>query len=497
VANQNFTSLGCLTTASATATSPVVAATESSVLAAMVGPPAGDATTGVSTQVMLFNPANANSITVTLPSPAVSLTANNTGNFAAAMAGTPKQTATIDAQTGSFTVANTPAANGTATPLSIDLGNGLTDVLTPQTALGNGTNAVIVGNDPNKPTAAKLAVVNGKGAVSATQDFPTSWLPLVSPAVAAGGGGNASAVTTANAARLRTYYDTTDKVYYVLTASSDGTQNGFVAFAFDKSAPIALPFPAGWFATACTTPIPLDSFNLSRQIAVAAAQTQQTTTATMCPADGFVGLDLDAHTVAALAMPAGQFNAAGGAMATMNNYVYATDAAPAPKKAASTLFVVDGVSANAYELPLPAGAQSFAALTQIGALNSVAAEATNTAAGDAGIVLFDVHGQTATLVPPPSGYAAVTLEGVFPATRKLVALGSKAGGSSLLVLDLNTGSLAVMPNPAGTGFVGTRPAAKGQTFPSILMPNSAANTVAAIGYDTAGKQTGVIVLRVP
>lgn len=507
VANQNFSSVGCLTTASATAASPVVAATESSVLAAMVGPPTGDATTGVSSQVVIFNPANTSAMTVTLPSPAVSLAANANGNFNAALAGTPKQTATIDAQTGAVTVANTPTATGTT--LSLDLGNGLTDILTPTTALGTGTSAVIVGNDPNRPTAAKLAVVNGKGAVSATQDFPAGWLPFVSPAVQSGGGVTAAAATQANAARVRTYFDTTNHVYYVLTATSDGTQNGFVAFAFDKSSPIALPFPSGWFATACTTPIPLYSFNLSHQIAVAAAQTQPTTTAAMCPASGFVGLDLDAHTVAAMAMPGGQFNAAsGGAVATMNNYVYATDGDPNDtdrtlRKAASTLFVLDGVSANAFELALPAGAQSFATLTQIDALNSLAAEATNTTAGDAGIVLFDMHGQTANLVPPPSGYAMVTLLGAFPATRKLVAVGTKASGSNLLVFDLNTSSLVVVPNPAGVGFVGTRPAIKAtaaapaQTFPTILTPNSTANTVAAIGYDASGKQTGVILLRVP
>jgi hypothetical protein len=507
--NQNFSSVGCLTTATAAATTPVVTATETSVLAALVGPPTGDATTGVSSQVILFNPANASPMTVTLPSPATALTASANGNFNAALAGTPKQTAQINAQTGAITVTTANAA-AAATPLTLDLGNGLTDVLTPTTALGNGTSAVIVGNDPNSPTAAALAVINGKDAVISKQNFPTGWLPLVAPAVQAGGNITAAAATTDNADRVRTYYDTTNKSYYVLTASSDGTQNGFIAFTFDNIAPITLPFPGGWFATACTTPIPLYSFTLSRQIAVTAAQVQQSATAAQCPASGFVSLDLDAHTVAALAMagPA-QFNASsGGGITKMNDFVYSTNGDPNdPDKTlrtpAANLFVLDGASANPFQLAVPAGAQSFTDLIEIDALNFLAAEATNTTAGDAGIVLFDLNGQTADLFPPPSGYPEVALLGAFPATQKLVGLAVKAAGASLFVLDLNANDLTVVPNPTGVVFVGERPATKAtaaapaQTFPTILVPNSTANTLAAIGYDATGTQTGVLVLQVP
>lgn len=523
VGKQKITPAGCLTAANRNAITPVVVPSAASVLGALVGPPTGDATTGVSSQAMIFDPTKDSPLGVTLPFAAASLVATATGDFAAVSASIPRQTVSIDAQTGAVTpVASAGggagggggAAGGGG--LTIDLGNGLNHVLSAPQAVGAGLTVAVVGDDADHPKAAKLAMLNQRGEVSATKDFPGGLVPLVAPLRAPAGGGGPGAVPGAAAGpglRVRTYLDPDQRVFYVLSAAGDGSTHGYAAFTFTNNDPVAIPFPTGWFATACTTPIPFFNLDLSRKLAVPVSTMPQTTFSNSCPASGYVLFDLNAQSASAVSMPGrDQFNAgSGGGINEINNYIYATnadplDTDPTKRKAGDSLFVLDGVTASSFRLDLPTGVQSFAGLLQIDALNSLVSDATIRVAGDAGIIVFDLAAQTARLFPTPDGFADVTMLGVFPTTRKLAALGIKSGvtGSSFLLYDLITTDLMILANPAGVAFIGSKPRTAGQRpgqpsapAPVILHPSPASNTIAAMGYDGDGKQVGVVVLRVP
>ena len=92
-----------------------------------------------------------------------------------------------------------------------------------------------------------------------------------------------------------------------------------------------------------------------------------------------------------------------------------------------------------------------------------------------------------------------------------MARGTKTGntGSQFLIYDLVTRDLILVPNPDGVTSVGAaaaQPAGPGQgglppgaglAITRITVPNRKANTVATVGLDEAGKQIGVVVVRIP
>ncbi|MBM3748450.1 MAG: hypothetical protein FJW34_21940, partial [Acidobacteria bacterium] len=214
----------CLTTPARNAATPVVAGTDGSALAALAGPPVAEPPAGISSKVMLFSPVR-DAMTVELEAAASNLVSAPGGDFEAVLPGTPPQRVLIDSETGETQVA-APAAGGGTQPaqinlaaLKIDLGDGLTHVL-GLAGLPQNQFAVIVADDADNPKKAKIAVLNPRGEVLGTVDFPDGWAPLVAPPPpqrpAAQAGGAAVGLR-----RISVNFDPQKGVFYVLVRTPD------------------------------------------------------------------------------------------------------------------------------------------------------------------------------------------------------------------------------------------------------------------------------------
>ena len=108
-------------------------------------------------------------MSIDLPGPAAILNALPDGTLVALGGGTPYE---IDTETGEVRereiVAGPAVMPGPGAVRQVDLGDGLNVVLSAPMSVGQGTNAVVVGNDANKPTRAKLALLAVGGTVSGT-----------------------------------------------------------------------------------------------------------------------------------------------------------------------------------------------------------------------------------------------------------------------------------------------------------------------------------------
>ena len=209
---------------------------------------------------------------------------------------------------------------------------------------------------------------------------------------------------------------------------------------------------------------------------------------------------------------AGQFSTAQGTD-EMNDYIFGSNTDPARQGTSDTLYVLDGVTATAFRVDLPAGLTGFAQLRAVPTMNLlVGLGRARQQAGDAGLVVFDLDRGQGTVFPTPDGFISVQIVDVFPATRKVVARGTRQGntGTQLLVYDLLNGNLQIVDNPDGVAFVGTpavaavpgipgggggQPGGAAQTPSVNLRSNIRANAVLAITYDADRKQNGVLTLR--
>jgi len=554
----------CLITGNRNAPSPVAAPVDSPVLAAFVGPAEGELPAGISSKVEIYHPARAEALTVELPAPAATLAGGAGENLLAAAPGDPPRAFNINVQNGRVTEAEAgpnpgAAAGGVAgvlRNLQLDLGDGLKHILAAPAALGPDLFVTVIGNDANQPTAARLAVLNPRGEVAGTQEFPAGWAPLVAPPPSpqqpaaatpaptepgggtqpqpgAGGGAGAgqgsqpgagaggqtpqpgagaqtppasepqpqAPVPAAQAFRVTARVDQESGTYFVLSRKTDGSAHGMVVFSADASEPQAVSFPAGWYAASCTANIRLLTLELSHRFAMFGSSSAETEVKNPCPAQGFLVFNPDSRTVAALPLLGqGQINASGAA-GDVNDYVFATNTDPSRRNIAETLFVLDGVASSVLRLDLPPSVVGFSGLTPIPAIGALVGLATNRAAGDMGLILFDLESETTRLLPTPEGFASVSLVGFFNATRKLVARGIKANnaGSQYLIYDLVTGDLLMPANPEGVVWVGTapRPAGQTQAIPLLEDINPKANFISAVAYDEQRRPIGVMSIRIP
>jgi uncharacterized protein (TIGR03437 family) len=515
----------CLTTSARNAASPVVAANDGSALAALIGPPQGEPPGGISSKVQIFNPLR-DPLVVELEEAASQIAPGASGDFEAVLPGTPPRRVTIDSQTGDVLPAGPAQGGARGVPnlpgavLKIDLGEGLTHVLAAQ-ALPQNLFAVIVGDDADHPKKAKIAMLNAKGEVRATKDFPEAWLPLVAPpppqrpgAGAGGGAGGGAAAPAAGAARrVSINLDQLKGVFYVLVRNADNSKHALVAFGSEDTPPTLVSFPESWFVAACSPNLPLYNLELSRKLAFLGSRVAETEVKDPCPGAGFLLLDLEAQSVAAIQLPGqGQFDADGAASGDVNDYIYGSNTDPSRRNTADTLFVLDSVTSSAFRMDLPPGITTFAAPRTIPAMNALVAVAMNTNQGDAGLVFFDLDRAEARVFPVPEGFAVVNLMDVFATTRKLVARGNKSGGAGFqcLIYDLLTGDLLMPDYPDGVASVGGPPprlaqppgGAPGgtpapQTAQLLQRVNTKANMVTGFAYNSEGKQVGVVVVRVP
>jgi uncharacterized protein (TIGR03437 family) len=502
----------CVTSAAAAAL-PAVVAPNSGTVAALVGPPAGDAQTGISSTVKIFRPA-ADPLTVTLPAAASTLTATAAG-LVAAIPGTPPQIVVIDPTTGETQTptAGNPTPGGAApgaAALTVNI-NGLKNIYA-NANVGQNRTAVIVGDDPLKPTKALFAIVNAAGDVLSTKDFPTGWLPLlnaVAPTRQAAPGTPTPAVAPP---RAPFSFDAATRQFFLLARAADASKDAFLAFSTATADTKVAAFPDGWFAASCTSDIRLLPLYLAGQLALAAARTPAPGYLASCPGNGFAILDFSEDTVTAVPLPdqGGLLRVpstrADTSLAQMNNYVFGARLDTTRTTTSDAVYVLDGVNASTVLLAMPAGLNGFTdtTLQQIPQLNALLAQTVDKVAGDEGLILFNLDLQTVQNLPVPDGFTTVTaLEDngavCCLATRRLLARAQKAGGAALVIYDLLTNELAVAPNPDGVTSFGPPPGGgvnAAANAARVISSNARANTAYAVAYNGT-RQVGIIVVRIP
>jgi uncharacterized protein (TIGR03437 family) len=529
----------CLT--SANANLPVVAPVEMNLLGSLIGPPPAGATPGsaLSSKAVLLNPALNSPLMVDLPAAASNLAAAP-GGVVAVTPGPPARALPIDALTGAI---GDPinvggggggggVAGGGALTVNVD---GLSRVLSIPVPLPQARIGLVIGEDADPPGKAKFVILNQARDVVSSKDFPDGWQPLMPPTPPR----PANAVGPGILVREPTLYDTDGRIFFALARSPDNSKHGLIAFTLDNADPKVIAFPDAAYATACQPAIQIVPLGLSRRLAMAYGNTPDIAIRTPCTGIGFLQIDLADQSVTAVPLPGtGQLDTAANTFGEVNNFVYGLNTDPSRRGVPDALFVFDGVSATAFRLDLPAGVSGFQGLQEIPSLNLLVAAGQNRVAGDAGLVLFDLENQQVSTIPIPAGFASMALVDVFPASRKLVTRGIKTGatGSQFLVYDLITRDLILVPNPDGIASVGPLPvqgggpgggglggggAGGGGGLPPgglppgggvgiggggaggavaavrITLGNPKANTVSAVGLDEAGKQAGIVVVRIP
>jgi hypothetical protein len=519
---------GCPTIAQVQQLSPAVDVVNGPAFGFLEGPfpgaPAGQAPTPFTDKLRIFRAAES-TLELQLPERVQALNPAGTGVLAAVAgqtAGQPAKVFDIDSSSGEITertagpnpgvnpgapAGAAGAANILARLQNLDLGDGLSQILTAPTASGNQI-LVTVGDSLTDPKKAKVAVLNVQLEVITQRDFPEGWLPLVAPAPppAPGGnpGGNPGLPGGVNQFRVPTpmYFDAPTRSYYVTVHNGQG-RHAFAYFA-PEGDPRLLALPEEWTFTSCVPNIPVFNIELARRAALLASRTEDRSFKNPCPADGFALFDLAARTFRLIPLPgAGQLNASGGAN-ELNDFLFGNNTDPARRNTADTLYVLDAANENSFRFDLPAGVNNFSGGQPVPAMNLIVAAANNRAAGDAGLILFDLETAESRLLPTPEGFALVNAIGVAPALRKVVARGILANnaGAQFLVYDLLTGDLEIVKNPDGVTWVGPAPAAPptpGQPpQQQVQIPirfNAKFNSVEAIALGEDRRQRGAVVLK--
>jgi uncharacterized protein (TIGR03437 family) len=499
---------GCLTTTNQFA--QVMAVTGGSALASLIGP------SGSGSIVKIFNPGNATALTVQLPSPASGIQSTGDGRIAAALS---SRTVAIDPQTGDVQDYDGVVVAGPVN-LSIDLGNGLNQVLSQPSAASDGSRGVVVGDD--QLSQFKFASVDPQGKVIAALDFPAGWAPLVAPLpVTPNGPGPVNGPGPATSSlRVTLAYDSQTNRFYVISKKSDNSAHAVIGFALDGSDSAIVTFPEAWFAAACAPRIPLYATLLARTMVIPASTVAETAFKVSCPATGFAVFDPASQRISVVPLPSqGQINISQGGAGVVGDYVYATNGLGSGQTASDTLFYYDSLSGSVTALPAPAGIVGFGFPSPIAAMNAVLATAQNQRPGDAGFILFNLDDGQVKVLPAPEGFASVSLLSVLPITRKLAARGSTAGdaSSNLVIYDLLTGDASTIRNPDGVKWVASLPndgggggglvtiggpgntggPSQGSLASVLGYANANANTALAICFSSDRKVVGALGVRAP
>ncbi|MBM3788318.1 MAG: hypothetical protein FJW30_28615, partial [Acidobacteria bacterium] len=509
----------CLTAAQPQAPSPFSFANDGSALAALIGPPDGDAQSGVSAKVAVFQPG-AEKREVELSGKAAALNPGPGGNIIAIIPGTPPRIDQINPLTGEVTSGG-PGGGGQGgggginfATLQVDLGDGVKEVVTIPVGFGQGQQGVVVVDSLETVTKAKFAVVNQQLQPQFNHNFPDNWLPIMAP-IQQGGGpggplpGGPPGGALANRFRVAFAADVQTRQYYVLARNKDKTRDAFIRFplAADQQ-PQVLSFPEGTFASSCVPQIRIFNLELSRAISVATRSTPEDTVRNPCGATGFRTLDLTTRQLSDATLPGqGEISVTGNALNEVNDYIYGSNTDPARQGRADTIYVYDGVTDTAFRMDLPPEVATFANLNPFPPMGLLFGQGTSRVPGDAGIVVFDLENASTRLLPTPAGFASVQPLSIFPATRKLIARGTRAepAGSQILIYDLVSGDLRIVANPEGVSWAGAVPAVQPQPGqppnpaaqqPALQSANPKANSVSVVGFNAQRQPVGVLTIRV-
>lgn len=538
VLNQKAESLpGCYTAAAQQAPTPFVIANEGNALAALAGPPQGDAASGLSSKLALFTPTS-EPRELELPDRASILNPAPNGNLNVVLPGPPARAILVNTLTGELGDPVTVGAPGggavgggqggiNLNTLQVDLGDDVKTLVVAPVNIGQNLFAIVAVDSVSAPTKAKFAVINPQGVAQINVAFPDGWLPLIAPqqAPGPGGGGVVPGVpggqpggAAGPAANLRGlgFFDGPTRMYYLLARRADDSRDSFLRFPVaPNQEPEALPLPENLFIVSCSPQLRLFNLDLVRRLAVAVTNVAESTVKNPCAATGFLTFDLASRELAPVALPgSGQFNATGNSVNEVNDYVYGTNTDPARQGRSDTLYVFDGVTNSTFRLDLPPEIATFAAPQPFPLMGLLFAQATARVAGDAGIVVFDLENASSKLLPTPAGFAAVVPLGILPVTRKLIARGTKTEplSTQILIYDLDSGDLTIVENPPGVAFAGQviQPAAPGgggvpggggagggqQAVPVLQNLNTKSNAVTVVGFNANRQPAGVMLIRV-
>lgn len=522
----------CPASANQNAMSPFLANADSPLLAAFSGPAAGAPGEGVSDKLTILQPANEEPLAVTLPAAGLTISGGPAGNLNVVLATTPPSVVSINSLTGEVTQGpgtggGQPGGGGlNLANLTVDLGDAVTQLVAVPVNVGQGTVAVLAVDSAAAVARAKVGIVTAAGEVRATQEFPAEWLPLLAPVQTQGpglpggilpggpgapGGGGLGAAT----ARIRgaTFFDGQSRVYWVLSRNAAKTADAFIGFSLaPDTEPLVLALPKGTFAASCTPQTRLFNIELSRRIAVSTSTEPEGEVKNPCTAQAFAILDLTARELTTVPLPGqGVFSVSGNSANEMSDYVYGTNADPARQNRSDTIYVLDGVGGSTFRLDLPPEIATFSNLTPIPEMTLLVAQGTaqgSNLIGGAGLVLFDIENQQARLLPTPAGFVSVQLLNTFPVTRKLLARGNRSepAGSQLLLYDMVTGDLQILPNPEGIAWVGQVPNVPtpgqmpGQTpqqpTPPLQHFSPRSNAVHIVGFGANRQPSGVLLVRI-
>lgn len=544
----------CLIAAQANAASPVIAPVEQNLLLSMVGPAVGEVATGVANKLAIFNPELAEPLVVETPRSFSNVAVLPDGTVLGVQGGQP--VFSVNPQTGEVgppPVIGGPGGGGLpgggqggagGVLQTVDLGDGLKEILF-SAGVGGGQQFAVVADSPATPTKAKFAIVSNQGTVQSTLELPNGWLPAIRPVQQAqpgqpGGGGviippgGAGGAAGIQARRGVAVVSTGPNQVLILAKRGDTT--GVIFVTVPAMQATVVETPAGWFAAACTLQLNFQNFETTRQFALFGARSPQAETSAVCNANGYLVINPAEQTMQAVAFPrAGSANLrvqpAGNA--DMNDFLYVANSSTATPQLFETIYVLDSLSATPAALS-PEGMRGVTLQGQqyrAPELSALVGLGFNQAAGDGGLVYFDLENQTTSVFPVPAGFQSMSLVGIFPSTRKLVALGTKenASGTQLLVFDLLNNDLTEVPLPNGIAFVGALPAAApagggggapgggggppgggggapggggqgagGQQQPTIfLSANVKGNTVTAVCFNANRQAVGVMTALIP
>lgn len=520
----------CLASANQNAASPFLAPPDSPAIAAFAGPSAGTPGQGVSDKLTILHPANADPITVSLPARGITIGGGAAGNLNIVLATTPPSNVLVNPATGELTE---PPAPGGGQPggggglnlanLQVDLGDDVKQLVAQPLNVGQGAIAVLAVDNATAMTRAKLGIINAAAEVQLTKSFPEPWLPLLAPVQTQGpglpggilpggpGGPGGALGAVASIIRGATFFDGQARIYWVLARNTSKSADAFLGFPLaPDSEPIIRELPPETFVASCTPQTRLFNIDLSRRIAVSTGSTPETAVKNPCTAQAFAVLDLTARELATVPLPGqGEFSVSGNSANEMSDYVYGTNADPARQNRSDTIYVLDGVGGSTFRLDLPPEIATFTNITPIPEMTLLVAQANaqgSNVNGGAGLVIFDIENQQARLLPTPAGFAAVQLLSTFPVTRKLLARGNRTdpAGSQLLLYDMVTGDLEILPSPDGVAWVGqvpNAPATPGQPQPQQPAPpiqhfSPRSNAVHVMGFGANRQPAGVILVRV-